>query len=350
MTSRPDALRARLVRLSSLDSGLERFGAQNHHYRLGPVATEAELAEFEAGHGVKLPAEYRDYLREVSDGGAGPFYGLFSLESGLEAAKEFAPDGALAADFPLDRKATSKFLEHRKQCLENGDDDEISYPEVPEPCPGLVYLAEYGCGWSYALVVRGELAGTVWFIGEHLSPVLVDDRPVSFLEWMEDWVDGRARRARGAPARGAAREPDHPQLRRPRPDGAAGGRPAQPLAQEARALALRVHRVPQAHPRPARAAHARPVDDAHPAASAGAGRADGAAQAALQLQPLDEPAGHARPSDEARGALGLLRLRRRGAPRGRRPDPEPQAAPRVVLQQARAAPGQPGRSFESSKT
>jgi Leucine-rich repeat (LRR) protein len=191
MKERLDAIRKGLRRLAKGDERLEAFGAAKHRYQMNPRATEEQLTAFERAHGVELPADYRLYLQEIANGGAGPYYGLYSLEEGAEAAKEFASKEAAPVEkpFPMDNKAAAEFLAHRAACIEEGDDDEIVYPEVPEPCTGMIYLSEYGCGWSYALVVKGEQAGKVWFIGENLSPVLDGDRQLGFLEWLEGWLE-----------------------------------------------------------------------------------------------------------------------------------------------------------------
>ena len=184
-------IRQKLEQLGTLDPQKQRFGASKHQHQLNPVVKESALADFEKRHGVKLPTDYRQYLLEIADGGAGPFYGLYSLDEGTELAKDFAGklDDPLSRPFPLDNAATRAFLDHVRTCIENGDDDEIVYPEVPEPCPGLVFLCDYGCGWSYALVANGEQAGTVWFVGEYLSPIHRDGKQLSFLEWIDGWLD-----------------------------------------------------------------------------------------------------------------------------------------------------------------
>lgn len=191
---RLETIQEKLRRLQALDTGQAIFGASTHHYWLNPPLPPAELEHFEIAHALSLPLEYRLFLTEIADGGAGPYYGLYSLAQGSEAADSNADDApldrkVLAIDFPLDTKATAKFIDNYNECLENGDDDEIVYPDAPDTLTGALFLAEYGCGWSYVLVVKGEQAGTVWFYGDYLYPVFEADAQWSFFDWYEDWLD-----------------------------------------------------------------------------------------------------------------------------------------------------------------
>jgi hypothetical protein len=58
------------------DPDLRLFGSDSHRYLVGPKLSGAELASFEAEHGIVLPADYRAYLRFVGDesvkSGTGP--------------------------------------------------------------------------------------------------------------------------------------------------------------------------------------------------------------------------------------------------------------------------------------
>ena len=55
------------------------FGAEHHRFELGPRLPEVVVAEFEDRHEVELPPEYRRFLIELGNGGAGPGYGLTPL-------------------------------------------------------------------------------------------------------------------------------------------------------------------------------------------------------------------------------------------------------------------------------
>src|SRR5262245_16016748 len=48
--------------------------------RLWPPLTEQQVSAFETRHGIELPAEYREFITRVGDGGLGPAYGMCRLE------------------------------------------------------------------------------------------------------------------------------------------------------------------------------------------------------------------------------------------------------------------------------
>jgi hypothetical protein len=51
------------------------FGSAAHDYRLNPPLSTCIIDEFEARHGVALPEDYRHFVTEIGNGGAGPYYG-----------------------------------------------------------------------------------------------------------------------------------------------------------------------------------------------------------------------------------------------------------------------------------
>jgi SMI1 / KNR4 family (SUKH-1) len=116
------------LRLSDLDCRL--FGARKHRYILAPTLGEARLSALEAVYDVRLPEDYRSFLRLVGNGGAGPHYGLFSLEEAVP--KEDL--SALATPFPYAAAHVP------------ADDDRL---------PGCLTLAHHGCGYYDFLVVTG---------------------------------------------------------------------------------------------------------------------------------------------------------------------------------------------------
>lgn len=159
-------VRGRLTLMSVLDPLRWRFGASEHRYRLNPGISEQELASFEAEQQVALPADYRSFLLEVGNGGAGPHYGLLPL------GRSLGP-GDLSRPFPL--------TEAYSPVPDDNDDIPSCYLD------GHLRLSPMGCGYWSILIVTGPAAGTVW------DDFLAGDggyRPTghSFATWYNAWL------------------------------------------------------------------------------------------------------------------------------------------------------------------
>ena len=68
-------------RAGKKDGTREIFGSSKHGYKLNPTVTQEEDRRFEAHWHLTLPDEYVFFLTKVGNGGAGPYYGLYSLEN-----------------------------------------------------------------------------------------------------------------------------------------------------------------------------------------------------------------------------------------------------------------------------
>jgi hypothetical protein len=74
-----ESIRKRLELLRSATVKPDVFGWGAHGFKANPPVTESRLHEFESRRGVQLPEDYRGFLLNVGNGGAGPHYGLFAL-------------------------------------------------------------------------------------------------------------------------------------------------------------------------------------------------------------------------------------------------------------------------------
>ena len=94
-----------LRRLSATHADV--FGANGHHFQLNSVLDDMEILAFEQRHGIHLPADYRDFLANIGNGGAGPYYGVFPLGKmdGIHELKPWSERdgfiGMLSEPFPL---------------------------------------------------------------------------------------------------------------------------------------------------------------------------------------------------------------------------------------------------------
>ncbi|HVH99421.1 MAG TPA: SMI1/KNR4 family protein, partial [Enhygromyxa sp.] len=178
--------RAGLAELARRDRKYEVFGAGSHRYQLERPVRKDRLRRFEARWGFECPADYRAFLLELGDGGAGPGYGVFPLGkidgSGTElvAWRKWKLDPSAA--FPHQRKWNDESL------LERGapDPDDFDQPEEYEQALedwydsdaaeeaqrayerglglhlGALPICHHGCALRDWLIVSGPEAGHVW--------------------------------------------------------------------------------------------------------------------------------------------------------------------------------------------
>jgi SMI1 / KNR4 family (SUKH-1) len=133
-----------------MDPGLSRFGSAVHRYSLNPPLAEHEVAAFEARQGVSLPDDYRTFLLEVGDGGAGPFSGVFRLDRS-----------------------------HRRPAEDDYDD--------PSRIRGSLNLCHQGCGYMLRLVLNGPQRGT-WWEGGRCSDAGITPFGPDFDTWYLQWL------------------------------------------------------------------------------------------------------------------------------------------------------------------
>ena len=199
MNLRIKAIQTKIQELIAKDTAKSVFGADSHQYELHPCLSKEEVSIWEAANQIQLPQDYKDFITQVANGGVGPYYGLYSLEIGIEEAQEYAVyeektiEKSFCMDFPVSAESTQNFITYYYDCLDEGDDDEVEYFDVPDLLTGVIFLADYGCGWSYVLVVKGEMTGTVWLTGDYFTPCFEGTRENiriwSFLDWYENWLD-----------------------------------------------------------------------------------------------------------------------------------------------------------------
>jgi hypothetical protein len=172
----------KLAALRRADPGLEVYGASTHRYHLNPPLSEREVLAFEARARVTVPNEYRAYLLEFANGGAGPDNGVFPLDLSrdLDAWRLDEP-------FPVPTELAREVISRPqgKRFLEGFEGDEL---------PGCMELSDGGCGIMAFLVFAGEQRGIVWYSGAYneLHPSASDTgAQVGFLAWYEEWLDKR---------------------------------------------------------------------------------------------------------------------------------------------------------------
>jgi hypothetical protein len=180
-----------LQELRAADTRFRVFGSPSHQYALPPVLSEDAIREFEGARGVRLPEDYRLFLRTIANGGAGPYYGLETLETAAVPCKPgepfpFVPPEASA---PLDEAGVWRRLERTGTVYVGGEaasrweDDDRS---------GTLEICHQGCAIFSYLAVNGPGRGTIWDGNcEGLHPT-----EKTFREWFGGWAERSLRKVR----------------------------------------------------------------------------------------------------------------------------------------------------------
>src|SRR5262245_39722269 len=169
------------------------FGAELHGFRRKRRLTEKQVAAFERRHAVTLPPEYRAFVTGVANGGAGPAYGLYSLEESVrQEPRGRVPDDFLRTPFrhrraynPLEDPKLASFWRR----VEDGeiDDDEAERRQLYQAA-GTLVLCHEGCGILHLLVVTGPSRGRVW-VDDRYNDQGLFPLGVGFFDWYERWLD-----------------------------------------------------------------------------------------------------------------------------------------------------------------
>lgn len=185
------------------------FGSAKHDYKLNAPVRVSTVDEFEARHGITLPGDYRRFITEIGNGGAGPYYGLFpfgELEDGL-SWEESKLVGDVSQPFPhleawnLPVSFWEQFpdispdtpLEEEERLLAAWDKAELEQYFNPAIVNGAIPICHLGCGLRQWLVVKGEQKGFVWndFRADHrgLRPLQDESgRQMTFSDWYKAWL------------------------------------------------------------------------------------------------------------------------------------------------------------------
>jgi hypothetical protein len=197
-----------LASLSRLRSAPPRvFGADVHGFLLNSPLAEPEVLEFERAHHIILPTDFREFLLNIGNGGAGPFYGLFPLGQmddnfALNSWQENdGTVGVLAEPFSL-KEAWNDLTGKPKDEL--ADSDESEYQRRVDAFEktywgthlvnGAIPICHEGCALRILLVVTGPQRGFLWEDKRSeyggIQPLrLTDGSHATFQGWYEEWLN-----------------------------------------------------------------------------------------------------------------------------------------------------------------
>ncbi|MEA5623693.1 SMI1/KNR4 family protein [Nostoc sp. UHCC 0251] len=207
-------LKKKLTQLAILDATFEVFGSESHQYQFKPCLSNKDIQAFETRYNITLPSEYRNFLLEVGNGGAGPGYGLSGL-SGIKSEDVISEKlyqenyKILSKPFPLTEawNDLALIVTNNTGSVTNNDDyfdDKF--------IQGTLTITNYGCGIYAMLVITGEQPGKIWIDDrtndngiypaslnfchafhdtdpDDFHPDSGQEQPLSFYDWYEDWLN-----------------------------------------------------------------------------------------------------------------------------------------------------------------
>ncbi|MEH1873233.1 SMI1/KNR4 family protein [Nostoc sp.] len=207
-------LKKNLTQLAILDATFEVFGSELHQYQFKPCLSNKDIQVFESRYNIKLPTEYRNFLLEIGNGGAGPGYGLSGL-SGIES-EDVIPEKLYPENYEILSKPfllteawndLDLIVKNNTAFVTNNNkyfDDKFIQGTLP--------ITNYGCGIYAILVVTGEQSGKIWIDDrtndngiypaslsfchafhdinpDDSYPNSNEEQPLSFYDWYEDWLN-----------------------------------------------------------------------------------------------------------------------------------------------------------------
>lgn len=192
------------------------FGSKTHDYQLNPPIELSTIEQFEARHGISLPDDYRLFITEIGNGGAGPYEVLLPFGELADGRSWEESDlvGDVSQPFPHveawnlpvtfweqfpDISPNTPREEEEKLLAEWGKLEWEHYLN-PAIMNGAIPICDRGCGLVQWLVVNGKQKGFVWddFRADQagIRPVRdVSGRQVTFSDWYMTWLSDSLKQA-----------------------------------------------------------------------------------------------------------------------------------------------------------
>ncbi len=195
-----ERIKTKFDELRKIDTDFSVFGSETHRYVFHPVLTEDALVAFEQTNDLTLPDDYRLFLKEIGNGGAGPFYGLLPLEDNED--QRTTPNTAFG--FTAENPCLLEKYDAYDEKIDNAKTDEeeqalwdlkefLLDADYEKATNGITFLCHEGCCMFSVLILKGAERGTVWWFNFSdqvgVVPIVLEKQQVSFLDWYEMWLD-----------------------------------------------------------------------------------------------------------------------------------------------------------------
>jgi hypothetical protein len=184
LANRLIVIKEKVAALKERDKKLKLFGAWQHQYTFNAAATIEQVQAFESEHQLTLPEDYKAFITQIGNGGAGPYYGLRPLQH--YNAHYIHHEVELTTTRLKDPFPSHYWLSEKETF--------ITKEIVQESARGTISICEEGDGYNHLIVLSGKEKGNIWFDGcvsnQGMAPFTTQEKArFSFLDWYESWLE-----------------------------------------------------------------------------------------------------------------------------------------------------------------
>ncbi|MCG7386387.1 SMI1/KNR4 family protein [Paenibacillus sp. ACRRY] len=183
-----DRIKVKLQQAMHKDADFSLFGASSHQYRVKGKLTAKEVEDWQDRNQVTLPESFTKFLTEIGNGGAGPYYGIYSLDKAASNTERQALFAKPALHPGMTKEEWNDLI---KPLTEDDDISDEEYDEARNKVlGGMLCIGTQGCEYDMYLVLEGEYRGKIVYTSDfhpdHPFFFVYED---SFLDWYERWLD-----------------------------------------------------------------------------------------------------------------------------------------------------------------
>jgi hypothetical protein len=199
-----------LEKLKRRDTKYQVFGSGEHRYELAAPLPLSFIEAVEQRHGIRFPEEYKYFITAIGNGGAGPYYGLFSFDRDDDG--HTWESGHLVGDLSKPFPHTTAWnlpdsfwqkepnppvgtpVEEEDRLYEAWDKVLVENYWNPTLMNGAIPVCHMGCALRQWLIVNGEQKGFLWndYRADNggVLPLLDNSgRQVTFAGWYLSWLN-----------------------------------------------------------------------------------------------------------------------------------------------------------------
>jgi hypothetical protein len=175
-------IKTKLVIAKETDKDFKVFGSTSHKYNVENPINSNQIELFETKYNITLPECYKSFITHMGSG-AGPFYGIWDLDKGINRLLYNAEKY-----LSIENRCMSYSYEEWGKLEEDDSSDEEYEILYNELFAGILPIGTTGCSGIIGLLLVGKDKGKIVHLSDELYfPFMTFED--NFLDWYERWLD-----------------------------------------------------------------------------------------------------------------------------------------------------------------